>query len=75
MVRSEKAFERLRFEDAEDADRTVYYPRKMARDHAARAIYREVLKLADLDGDYTIRDILREYWGAGDARLRRILFE
>ena len=75
VVRSEKAFECLRFEDAENADRTMYYPRKMARDHAARAIYREELKLADLDGDYTIRDIMREDWGAGDARLRRVLFE
>lgn len=47
----------------------------MARDHAARAIYREELKLTDLDGGYTIRDIMREDWKADDARLRRVLFE
>lgn len=75
VVRSEKAFERLRFKGVESADRTVYYPRKMARDHAARAIYREELKLTDLDSDYTIRDIMREDWEADNARLRRVLFE
>ena len=75
VVRSEKAFSRLVFEGFETADRTVYYPRKMARDHEARAIYREELKLADLAGDYTISDIMREDWRADDARLRRVVFE
>ena len=51
------------------------YPRKMARDHEARAIYREELKLTDLAGDYTISDIMREDWRADDARLRRIVSE
>ena len=75
VVRSEKAFSRLAFEGFETADRRVYYPRKMARDHEARAIYREELKLTDLAGDYTISDIMREDWRADDARLRRIVFE
>ena len=47
----------------------------MARDHETRAIYREELKLADLAGDYTISDIMREDWRADDARLRRVVFE
>lgn len=75
VVRSEKAFERLDFQGFEVADHAVYHPRKMARDHKARAIHREQLKISDLAGEYTIRDIMREDWGPNDARLRRVLFE
>ena len=75
VVRSEKAFSRLRFEGCEGADRIVYYPRKMARDQEARAIYREERKLQDLTNDVTIADIMRQDWRADDVRLRRVVFE
>ena len=75
VVRSEKAFKRLRFEGCESAERTIYYPRKMARDQEARAIYREERKLQDLATDVTITDIMRQDWRADDARLRRVVFE
>lgn len=75
VVRSEKAFKRLRFEGCESAERTIYYPRKMARDQEARAIYREERKLQDLTNDVTIADIMRQDWRADDVRLRRVVFE
>ena len=75
VVRSEKAFARLHFEGYEEADRIVYYPRKIARDQEARAIYREERKLQDLANDATITDIIRQDWRADDARLRRVVFE
>lgn len=75
VIRSEKAFDQLRFEGFEPADCTVYYPRKLARDSEARSIYREERKLEDLAEDYTIVDIMRQDWRADDARLRRVVFE
>lgn len=73
VLKSEKAFDHLQFTGFETADRTIYYPRKIARDQKARSVYRQELKLADVLNDVTIQDIMRQDWGPDDARLRRIV--
>lgn len=73
VVKSKKAFKALHFKGAEPAEASVYYPRKLARDTKARAVYRQELKLADLADEASILTIMREGWGPSDARLRRIV--
>lgn len=75
VLRSKKAFAQLRFTSSYTADKTIYYPRKAARDGEARAIYRTELKLADLAASPTITTIMQEDWRADDARLRRVVFK
>ncbi len=68
---SPKAFSRLKFIGAEKAERKIYYPLRMKRDHAARDAY-----LLDKSGDGFNRndiyllDVLKESIKADDARLR-----
>ena len=73
VIRSKKAFERLAFQTAHRAESATYYPRKMARDTEARTIYREQVKLGDLQDDATILAIMQQDWRADDARLRRVV--
>ena len=73
VVRSKKAFGRIAFTAAQRAESAVYYPRKMAQDGEARAIYRDQVKLEDLQGDATILTIMQQDWRADDARLRRVV--
>ena len=75
VVRSPQAFERLRFQEALPAGRTVYFPRKMARDSQARAIFRQERTLADIASEVTVLTIMQQNWRVDDARLRRIVFE
>lgn len=75
VLASERAFSQLRFRTSHLAERSLYYPRKVARDNEARSIYRDELKLADLSGDPTILTIMQQDWRADDARLRRVVFE
>ena len=73
VVRSRRAFKRIAFKTAHRAESVTYYPRKMARDGEARAIYREQVKLEELQGDPTILVIMQQDWRADDARLRRVV--
>ncbi|NGM16570.1 DUF3990 domain-containing protein [Eggerthellaceae bacterium zg-893] len=75
VLLSEKAFAQLRFISAHAADKTIYYPRKKARDSEARSIYRTELKITDLAASPTIATIMQEDWRPDDARLRRVVFE
>ena len=69
VLKSARAFspDRLRFLDAEGADRSVYASRRQARNDAAGAAYRRLLE-ADARGLY-LSDIMREGIGNGDPRL------
>lgn len=72
---SEEAFGRFSFVQAEYASKEIYYPKKLARDTAAREDF--VLEKESgpaLDGIYMI-DILREGWKADDKRLQRIVLK
>ncbi len=73
VLLSKKAFSRLNFVSSHAANKTVYYPRKAARDSEVRSIYRTELKIADLAGSPTIATIMQQDWRADDARLRRVV--
>lgn len=70
---SQEAFEQFSFVQAEFAPKEFYYPKKLARDTAAR---KEFLLERGFDSaleeTYMI-DILREGWKADDKRLQRIV--
>ena len=73
---SEKAFENLKFEEAELADKTIYYPKFVSRDTSARETYRnEIRKGLSYKDDIFVLDILREEMKADDLRIQRILSE
>ena len=68
MLRSEKAFENIRFDDYEEVDSLVYYPLRLKRDEKARQRFRELTEDDDIAGIY-MRDIIRERITADDERI------
>lgn len=73
---SEKAFENLKFEGMELADKTIYYPKFITRDSSARETYRnEIRKSRSYKDDIFVLDILREEMKNDDPRIQRILSE
>lgn len=69
----EQAFAALSFLGTEFAQKEVYYPKKLARDTAAREeFFKERETGAVLTGTYML-DILREEWKPDDKRLQRII--
>ncbi len=68
-LRSEKAFDAIRFLDYTIADSSVYYAKRRIRDAEAREAYKRELENEDMNGIY-LRDIIREEMKADDARLR-----
>ena len=70
VLKSEKAFEHIRFVGAEPADAETYYEKKALRDREARRAYRSTRQVSnELDELYMI-DIMREEIKNGDPRLR-----
>lgn len=70
VLKSERAFERISFLDAEPAAATEFYDKKVTRDLEARRAYRSTRGSADeLTGLFMI-DIMRERIENGDTRLR-----
>lgn len=72
VLKSEKAFERIRFLSYETADSSIYNPRRVAREDRARKAY-----LANHGADFSvinneiyILDIIREGMKNDDPRLR-----
>lgn len=73
---SEKAFENLKFDGIELADKTIYHPKFIARDSNARETYRnEIRKSRSYKDDIFVLDILREEMKNDDPRIQRILSE
>ena len=71
---SEKAFNNLKFEEVELADKTIYYPKFVSRDSGARETYRnEIRKSRSYKDDIFVLDILREEMKNDDSRIQRIL--
>lgn len=58
VLRSRKAFERIRFIKADPVDGAVYYPRRYLRDHAARQAFQSILEEEAKDGLY-ISELIR----------------
>lgn len=69
VLKSEKAFGRLRFVKAEVANNEIFYPRKTTRDRLAREVFRRDKENSPLDGLYVI-DIIRNKISNDDPRLR-----
>ena len=69
VLKSEKAFDRIRFVSAVEAVNAVYAPLRQRRDESARAAYRAELEAEDLSGLF-IRDIIKEGILPDDPRLR-----
>ena len=73
---SERAFEQIRFVDAEPADKTIYYPKFLERDTRARQTYTaEIADSMSYLDDVFVLDILREEMSNDDPRIQRILFK
>ena len=69
VIKSKKAFGRLHYKGNILAEAKAYYPKRLARDTAARAAFQSESANPDLDGIF-MRDILREHMERDDARLR-----
>ena len=71
---SEKSFRNLTFDGADFADKTVYYPKFIARDSNVRETYRrEIRNRHSYKNDIFVLDILREEMKDNDSRIQRIL--
>ena len=65
---------RGKFKGADFADKTVYYPKFIARDSNARETYRkEIRNRHSYKNDIFVLDILREEMKDNDSRIQRIL--
>lgn len=69
VLKSQKAFDTIKFLDYTVADNTEYYFKRKARDDEARVAYYKELENEDLDGIF-MRDIIREDIKPDDSRLR-----
>ena len=72
---SQKAFDRLQFIDSHLADGTIYYPKRMARDTAAREEFRRTRRDPAAENEQYMLDILRGRWQNDDPRLQRIILK
>ena len=70
ILKSQKAYNQIRFLDAEPADAKIYYERKAMRDREARREYRKTKGAADSLSELYMLDIMREGITNGDPRLR-----
>ena len=70
VVKSERAFSRLQFLDAQEAPRSVWLPRRERRDREAREQYFDHERNARKKGDLFITQIIDEEMGPNDDRLR-----
>lgn len=69
VLKTEKAFARIKFESAEYADNAIYYARRKKRDDDARSAYFSELEKDDINGIF-MRDIIREEMTSNDVRLQ-----
>lgn len=69
VLKSDKAFERISYVTNDPAEAEKYYPRKVARDLAARRAYADTKSSADSIDDIFIIDILRGRVKEDDLRI------
>lgn len=70
VLKSKRAFERIRFVGSEAAGRDEWYAKKMLRDKTARREYFDVERNRRQRGDLYIMQIMDEEMNADDPRLR-----
>ncbi len=69
VLKSEKAFQHIRFTGAEPADAKIWYEKKSLRDRNARREYRKTKTRSDGINELFMLDIMREEMKNGDPRL------
>lgn len=70
---SKKTFECFEFIEATPAPNEIYYPKKLARDTAARAEFKSEKDKGSVLTEKYILDIIREEWKNDDPRLQRVI--
>jgi hypothetical protein len=70
VLRSEQAFGNIEFEGAELAPAVTWYPKRAARDLAARKAFREMRASGSLLEGHYVLDMLREGWDDDTPFLR-----
>lgn len=74
VLRTEKAFEKLVFQESEAVNKEIYYPKKLARDMEAREAFRKDRNIEIIEDETYVLDIVRGRWKDDDARLQRRIF-
>ena len=69
VLKSEKAFKHISFEEAVPVKGAVYYPKKADRDLKARRDFFDMKKEPHAEGEYFMLDILRQKWTNDDPRI------
>ena len=73
---SPKAFEQVKFINAQPVDKNIYFPKFLNRDSKARETYKtEIKKCKSYRNDIFVMDILREEMQNDDPRIQRSLSE
>lgn len=76
VLKSEKAFNGIKFESSEFIDKDIYFPKYKVRDELARRTYQEEIKNSSYyKEDIFILDILREEIKNDDPRIQRIILK
>ena len=70
---SQKAFDAISFEEAIAAPKEIYYPKKLARDTAARDEFQKEKGRSSVLTETYILDIIRQGWKNDDERLQRVI--
>ena len=70
---SEKAINTLKFTDSVSAPKEIYFPKKLARDTAAREDFRKEKAKGSVLTEKYVMDIIREGWKNDDDRLQRVI--
>ncbi len=70
---SQKAFDALTFEEAIPAPNEIYYPKKLARDTAAREEFQKEKSKGSVLTETYVLDIIRQEWKNDDERLHRVI--
>lgn len=69
VLKSQKAFDLIQFEEYELSDYHEYFPKKKKRDEQARSNYQKMFAQDDINGLF-MRDILKEEIKSDDSRLQ-----
>ena len=70
---SQKAFDAISFAEAIAAPKEIYYPKKLARDTAARDEFQKEKGRGSILTETYILDIIRQGWKNDDERLQRVV--
>lgn len=71
---SDKAFHNIKYMNFLSVEKEIYYPKKMARDLAAREEFRRERSTNTSENEIYLIDIIRERWENDDTRLQRVIF-